>query len=93
MDGVTNRPTQEQPATVSDTTKQAGDIRARWGWVEASVWTERMRMALEHGVQGDVWFSLRDKVERPANLRSAFAKVKAKGGAAGVDHQTVAMSF
>ena len=27
----------------------------------------------------------------PANLRAAFTKVKANGGAAGVDHQTIAM--
>lgn len=70
---------------------QAGEIRARWAWVEAAVWTDRMLMALEDGVKGGVWFSLMDKVERPANLRSAFAKVAANGGTAGVDHQTVAM--
>jgi len=91
VDRVTNTPTQAQPATVSQRTKQAGETLARWAWVEAAVWTERMRMALENGVQGGVWFSLMDKVERPANLRSAFAKVKANRGAAGVDHQTVAM--
>ena len=88
---MTNTPTQGQPATVSETAKQAGETRARWAWVEATVWTERMLTALENGVQGGVWFSLMDKVERPANLRSAFAKVKANRGAAGVDHQTVAM--
>jgi RNA-directed DNA polymerase len=75
---------------VSETAKQAGDIRARWAWVEATVWTERMLTALETGVKGGVWFSLMDKVERVATLRSAFAKVKANGGSAGVDHQTVA---
>jgi len=88
---VTNTPTQDQPATVSETAKQAGEIRARWAWVEATVWTDRMLTALENGVKGGVWFSLMDKVERPANLRVAFARVKANGGAAGVDHQTVAM--
>jgi RNA-directed DNA polymerase len=50
-----------------------------------------MLTALENGVKGGVWFSLMDKVERTANLRSAFAEVKANGGAAGVDHQTAAM--
>jgi RNA-directed DNA polymerase len=91
VDRVTNTPPQDQPATVSETANQAGEIRARWAWVEATVWTERMLTALENGVQGGVWFSLMDKVERPANLRAAFARVKANGGAAGVDHQTVAM--
>jgi len=88
---VTNTPTHAQPVIVSTTAKQAGETPARCAWVEATVWTERMLTALEHGVKGGVWFSLMDKVERPANLRSAFAKVKANRGAAGVDHQTVAM--
>ena len=48
-------------------------------------------MALEKGVKGGKWFSLIDKVYALANLRAAFAKVKANGGAAGVDHQTVEM--
>jgi RNA-directed DNA polymerase len=59
--------------------------------VEAAVWTERMLTALENGVRGGVWFSLMDKVMRPANLAAAFTRVKANGGAAGVDHQTIAM--
>jgi RNA-directed DNA polymerase len=50
-----------------------------------------MLTALERGVKGDVWFSLIDKVYRLPNLRSAFAKVKANRGAAGCDHQTIAM--
>ena len=80
---------EEGPATVSEETKQAGEIRARWAWVEPSVWTERMLTALEAGVKGGKWFSLMDKVDALANLRAAFAEVKANGGAAGVDHQTV----
>jgi RNA-directed DNA polymerase len=91
VDRVTNTATQAKPATVSERAKQAGETLARWARVEAAAWTERMLMALENGVKGGVWFSLMDKVERPQNLRSAFAKVKANGGAAGVDHQTVAM--
>jgi RNA-directed DNA polymerase len=50
-----------------------------------------MLTALEQGVKGNKWFSLIDKVYRPANLAAAFARVKANGGAAGVDHQTVQM--
>jgi hypothetical protein len=30
----------------------AGDIALRWKWVERSVWTDRMLMALERGVKG-----------------------------------------
>jgi RNA-directed DNA polymerase len=48
-----------------------------------------MLAALEKGVKGGVWFSLIDKVYAPANLESAFAKVRRKKGAAGVDHVTV----
>ena len=44
---MTNTPTQDQPATVSETAKQAGETRARWAWVEAAVWMERMLTALE----------------------------------------------
>jgi len=67
----------------------AGEIRARWAWVEAAVWTERMLTALEEGVLGGKWYSLMDKVYTPASLRKAFERVKANGGAAGMDHVTV----
>jgi RNA-directed DNA polymerase len=50
-----------------------------------------MLTALEQGVKGGKWFSLIDKVYRLSNLLSAFARVKANKGAAGVDHQTSAM--
>jgi len=69
--------------------RQAGEVPDRWSWTEPSVWTRRMLTALQDGVKGGVWFSLIDKVYRPANLQAAFAKVRANGGAAGVDHQTI----
>jgi len=50
-----------------------------------------MLTALEQGVKGGTWFSLIDKVYALPTLQAAFARVKANGGAAGVDHQTVAM--
>ena len=71
--------------------KQAGEVRARWAWTEPCVWTERMLTALENGVRGGVWFSLIDKVSAPRVLRWAFEQVQKNGGAAGVDHQTIAM--
>lgn len=81
---------------VSGKTKQIGEspalpIRARWPWVEASVWTERMLTALENGVKGNVWFSLIDKAYSLSSLSAAWAKVHANDGAAGVDRVTVAM--
>jgi RNA-directed DNA polymerase len=48
-----------------------------------------MLTALETGIKGSKWYSLMDKVYAPANLRVAFARVKANGGATGVDHQTI----
>ncbi len=81
------------PATVPRQAgaKQAGEVHARWAWTEPAVWTDRMLTALERGIKGGVWFSLIDKVYRLPNLLSAFARVKANGGAAGCDHQTIAM--
>lgn len=80
-----------KPAGVPDGAKQAGETRARWSWVEPSVWTERMLTALEKGVKGGKWFSLIDKVYSPRNLEAAFERVRTNRGSAGVDHQTIAM--
>jgi RNA-directed DNA polymerase len=88
---VKDKQGEQTPARVSRKTKQVGEIRSRWGWVEPSVWTDRMLTALEEGVKGEVWFSLIDKVYREQNLQSAFRKVKANKGSAGVDHQTIKM--
>ena len=86
---MTDRQAEEQPAAVSVATKQAGETLERWSWVEPSVWTERMLTALEKGVQGGKWYSLMDKVYALPNLRAAYRRVKANGGAAGADHQTI----
>jgi RNA-directed DNA polymerase len=50
-----------------------------------------MLTALEVGVKGGIWYSLMDKVANPRTLRAAFEDVKKNKGAAGVDHQTIAM--
>ena len=85
-----SRETRPAPVLRYPGATQAGEVRARWAWTEPAVWTERMLTALERGVQGGVWFSLIDKVFSLPNLLAAFAKVKANGGAAGCDHQTIA---
>jgi len=87
---VTIRLREAKPAAVPAEAKQAGEIDDRWSWVEPSVWTPRMLTALKQGVKGGKWFSLIDKVYAPDNLAAAFTRVAANGGAAGVDHQTVA---
>ena len=69
--------------------KPAGEIRARWAWVEATVWTERMLTALEQGAIGGKWDSLIDQVYVLPNLRRGFERGKAEEGAAGVDGVTV----
>lgn len=87
---VTNRDEEARPAVVPEA-KQAGEVRARWAWAEPCVWTDRMLTALEAGVKGGVWFSLIDKVSAPRVLCWAFEQVQKNGGAAGVDHETIAM--
>jgi RNA-directed DNA polymerase len=77
---------ENKPAAVSERTKQAGETD-QWGWVERTVWTERMLEALEKGVKGGVWFSLIDKVHRPQVLMAAWRQVRGKGRAAGSDRQ------
>jgi len=84
-----NTDRENQPATVPERTKQAGELRARWHWTEPCVWSERMLEALENGVKGGKWFSLVDKVWKMNNLRAAFEAVKRNDGAAGVDNISI----
>ena len=77
-------------AAVPAGAKQASSMLARdWGWVDRTIWTERMLAALDNGVQGGKWFSLIDKVSRPQTLTVAWQQVQANGGAAGIDGQSV----
>ena len=69
--------------------RPAEDVRLRWSWTEASVWTDRMLTALEQGVKGGVWFSLMDKVFAEQTLFWAWVQVARNRGAAGVDHVTI----
>lgn len=80
-----------KPTIVPERATQAGEIRARWAWVEPLVWTDRMLTALEQGVKGGKWFSLIDKVYAKITLRAGFAKVKHNAGSGGIDGQTVKM--
>lgn len=76
-------------ASANNAAKPAGDITLRWKWVERSVWTDRMLMALERGVKGGRWYSLMDKVWSETNLMSSWLAVAANNGAAGVDRQSI----
>jgi RNA-directed DNA polymerase len=83
---------QESPAS-ADKAKPGrettgGQPQDLW-WAEASIWTDRMVSALGNGVKGGKWFSLIDKVVRPATLDLAWQRVARNRGAAGVDGQSV----
>jgi RNA-directed DNA polymerase len=52
---------------------------------ERGVWSEKMLMALEEGVKGNVWFSLIDKIGGDRTLELAWEKVRSNAGACGVD--------
>lgn len=82
-------PREAKPSPVGESPKQDGDIRARWAWVEPSVWTDRMLEALEDGVKGGKWYSLMDKVYDRENLGAAWDRVRRNRGAAGVDRQSI----
>lgn len=76
----------------ADQATQAAEAQARrerWGWAEASVWTDRMLAALENGVKGGCWFSLMDKVYAKRTLRAAWERVRRNRGAAGLDRVSV----
>lgn len=77
------------PVTDSGSPKQAAEARPRWGWVEPSVWTERMLTRLAQSEPTTVWYGLWDKVLAERNLQAAFWSVWRNGGAPGVDGQTV----
>lgn len=82
----------DPPTRVPARAKPAGErpcLPPRWAWADSTVWTPRMARALEDGVKGGVWYTLWDKFTTLAALESAFAKVKANDGAAGVDHMSI----
>ena len=78
-------------AIVPETAKQADDTRdpRQWGWVEPTVWSERMLAALVNGVTGGKWYSLWDKVSDRRTLEASWRAVARNQGAAGVDGQSV----
>src|SRR5215472_246878 len=80
--------TQHAASGVSQTTRQGAEARRRgqWWWTEASIWTERMVSALGNGVKGGKWYSLMDKLVRPATLEAAWRQVAQRHG---VDGQSI----
>jgi RNA-directed DNA polymerase len=72
-----------------ETETQSRPREDKWNWVEESIWTENMLIALDNGVKGNKWFSLIDKVYRSDTLALAWEQVKAKKGAGGIDNMTI----
>jgi hypothetical protein len=44
-----------------DVKRQTSNLRQKWDWTEATIWTDNMLIALENGVKGGKWFSLIDR--------------------------------
>jgi RNA-directed DNA polymerase len=71
------------------TTKQGSSVETKASWIDRSIWTESMLVALGNGVKGKKWFSLNDKVWRRSTLESAWQQVRSRKGSAGADDQTI----
>jgi RNA-directed DNA polymerase len=74
---------------VPETDKQGEEDLWQRCKAERGIWSEKMLMALERGVKGNVWFSLIDKVGGERTLEQAWEKVRTNAGACGVDNMTV----
>lgn len=79
----------ERPSGCIEGHRQTSDLRLRWNWTEAGIWSDSMLTALENGVKGGKWFSLIDKVMRPRTLLLAWERVRGNRGAGGVDGVTI----
>lgn len=86
---VVETPKQDAETDVTPEERARWARRIKWGFAEASIWTDAMLAALEIGVKGGKWFSLIDKAYRSTTLLAAWDKVRANKGAAGVDKITI----
>jgi hypothetical protein len=48
-------PKQEVETLTDEIKRQTSNLRSRWAWVEATIWTDKMLTALENGVKGNKW--------------------------------------
>jgi RNA-directed DNA polymerase len=53
------------------------------------VWTYRMLHALDNGVKGNKWFTLKDKICRQSTMLEAYNKVFRNNGSCGIDKETI----
>lgn len=82
---------EHKPASVTPpqgAPKQAGQTPPAMGWVDRSVWTDRMLHRLAQSQLTTKWFALWDKVWRESTLFNASLRVIVNHGSAEVDRQT-----
>src|SRR6202046_3230440 len=89
MSGLTQQNSESAPEATQGREAAGGMTAPVLWWAEASIWTDRMKSALGNGVKGGKWFSLMDKVFRPAVLETAWRKVERNKGSSGIDGQSV----
>jgi RNA-directed DNA polymerase len=89
VEALSEVPSETKSPQVPATDKQGEEDLWQRHKAERGVWSEKMLMALETGVKGNVWFSLIDKIYGMRTLELAWAKVQLNAGACGVDGITV----
>jgi RNA-directed DNA polymerase len=91
MFGATQRmPLMQRTSTIAPWAKKEEDpTEGKPTWVEASIWTDRMVLALGNGVKGGKWYSLADKAIRLETLNIAWEHVERNKGSSGIDGVSV----
>jgi len=89
VDALNKAKREEDSPIVPQRDKQGEEAQWQRHGAKRGVWSEKMLMALDRGVKGNVWFSLIDKVWSERTLGLAWEKVRSNAGGCGVDHITV----
>ena len=66
-------------------TKELMELCAKHRSASSCIWSLNMLRALENGVKGSKWYSLKDKICREIALKYGFYKVLRNDGGSGVD--------
>ena len=70
---------------------EADKLYLKYPSASRSVWSYPMLQALENGVKGGKWFSLKDKIHDIKTLLISFNAVAKNKGSCGIDNQTIEM--
>lgn len=71
--------------------KEVLELCSKHRSASSCIWSLNMLRALENGVKGNKWYSLKDKICRETALKYGFYKVLRNDGGRGVDGQTIKM--